>query len=71
MLGWSQSSEELYQNFYESGDQEIAYELLRSLDAVIRQKWTEIVEVLNLQTTMDTTKEMRMCDPHIKGENNK
>ncbi|XP_072384497.1 uncharacterized protein [Diabrotica undecimpunctata] len=49
--GWSHNSEELYQNFLESGDQELADELLHSLDAARQQKWTETVESLNFQTS--------------------
>ncbi|KAG5893755.1 hypothetical protein JTB14_001200 [Gonioctena quinquepunctata] len=49
--GWSQNSDELYQHFLETGDQEIADELLHSLDAARREKWTEIVESLNFQTS--------------------
>lgn len=49
--GWSQNSEELYQIFLESGDQEIADELLHSLDAARQQKWSETVESMNFQTS--------------------
>lgn len=45
--GWSDTSENLYQEFLESGNQEIADDLLHSLDAARRQKWIETVEALN------------------------
>lgn len=49
--GWSQNSEELYQNFLETGDQEVADQLLHSLNAARQQKWSETVENLNFQTS--------------------
>lgn len=49
--GWSENSEALYQNFLETGDQEIADELIHSLNAARQQKWTETVERLNFQTS--------------------
>lgn len=49
--GWSQNSEDLYQNFLETGDQEVADELLHSLDAARKQKWVEMVESMNFQTS--------------------
>lgn len=49
--GWSQSSEILYQNFLETGNQETADQLLQSLNAARQQKWVETVENLNFQTS--------------------
>lgn len=49
--GWSHNSDQLYQKYLETGDQDIADELLHSLDAARRQKWTETVESLNFQTS--------------------
>lgn len=39
--GWSEQSEQLYQDFVDSGDPEIADDLLSSLDAGRRLKWIE------------------------------
>lgn len=52
--GWNERSEELYREFLESGDREIANELLHSLDAARQQKWSETVE--NLDFTKSSRK---------------
>lgn len=47
--GWSDESEKLYERFCEDGKREIADELLHSIDAARREKWTETVENLDFQ----------------------
>lgn len=49
--GWSQNSDTLYHNYLKTGDQDIAEQLLSSLDAARQQKWSETVENLNFQTS--------------------
>lgn len=49
--GWSETSEQLYQEFLETGNQEIAEELVQSLDVAWRAKWTETVESLDFKTS--------------------
>ncbi|KAG5897199.1 hypothetical protein JTB14_022552 [Gonioctena quinquepunctata] len=49
ILGWTEESEILYEEFCEDGRQEIADELLHSIDTARREKWTETVENLDLQ----------------------
>lgn len=47
--GWSEESENLYQEFLESGDNDIADELLESLDEARREKWINTVESLDFK----------------------
>ncbi|KAL1115417.1 hypothetical protein AAG570_007447, partial [Ranatra chinensis] len=49
--GWPLNSEELYQTFLDTGDQEVADELLHSLDDARKQKWMEVVESMNFQAS--------------------
>jgi hypothetical protein len=49
--GWSRRSEDLYKDFNQSGDREIADELVASLDAARRQKWMETMETLDFKTS--------------------
>lgn len=42
--GWNEHSEHLYEEFKESGDQEVADNLLHSLDTARRDRWIETVE---------------------------
>lgn len=51
ILGWSATSESLYQEFLETGDQEVAEELLHSFDAARRKRCVETVESLDLKTS--------------------
>ena len=46
--GWSEESEKLYEEFCEDGH-EIADELLHSIVAARREKWTETVENLDFK----------------------
>lgn len=45
--GWNETSEDLYQQYLDSGEPEIADELLYSLDAARREKWVNTVENLD------------------------
>ncbi|XP_072392207.1 uncharacterized protein [Diabrotica undecimpunctata] len=45
--GWTEQSEKLYEEYCEDGKQEIADELLHSIDAARREKWTQTVENLD------------------------
>lgn len=45
--GWSQESEDLYSEFNNTGNSDIADELLKSLDSARREKWVDTVERLN------------------------
>ncbi|XP_060524498.1 uncharacterized protein LOC132700921 [Cylas formicarius] len=47
--GWNENSDRLYQQFLDSGDGEIADELLHSLDKARRDKWTSTVESLDFK----------------------
>ncbi|KAG5898137.1 hypothetical protein JTB14_033994 [Gonioctena quinquepunctata] len=47
--GWTEESERLYEEFCEDGRQEIADELLHSIDTARREKWTKTVENLDFQ----------------------
>lgn len=47
--GWNEQSDVLYNEYMDTGNHEVAEELLRSLDASRKQKWTETVEKLNFQ----------------------
>ncbi|KAL1115382.1 hypothetical protein AAG570_007412 [Ranatra chinensis] len=49
--GWPLNSEELYQTFSDTGDQEVADELLHSLDDARKQKRMEVVESMNFQAS--------------------
>lgn len=49
--GWNEESETLYNEFVQSGEQEIADELITSLDAARKQKWIETVESLDFKTS--------------------
>nr|CAI5858165.1 unnamed protein product [Callosobruchus analis] len=42
--GWNEHSEQLYNEFVESGDREVGDELLHSLDASRRSKWEDTVQ---------------------------
>lgn len=53
--GWSEESENLYQQFIESNDHEIADQLLHSLDATRRKKWEDKV------SSLDYTKSSRQA----------
>ncbi|XP_072392313.1 uncharacterized protein [Diabrotica undecimpunctata] len=47
--GWTEPSEKLYEEYCEDGKQEIADELLHSIDAARRGKWIQTVENLDFQ----------------------
>ena len=47
--GWTEHSEKLYEDFVATGEQEIAEDLLQSLDAARRQKWIETTENLDFK----------------------
>ncbi|KAG5899816.1 hypothetical protein JTB14_010255 [Gonioctena quinquepunctata] len=47
--GWNERSEELHNQFLESSDQEIADELLHTLDAARRENWMRTVENLDFE----------------------
>jgi hypothetical protein len=49
--GWSKKSEDLYKEFVESGDSEIADDLVTSLDLARRQKWMETMESMDFKTS--------------------
>lgn len=49
--GWTQQSEELYKKFCDTNENEIADELLHSIDAARRAEWTETVESLDFRTS--------------------
>ncbi|XP_050515900.1 uncharacterized protein LOC126890764 [Diabrotica virgifera virgifera] len=47
--GWTETCEDLYTKFLESGDREIADELLHNIDTARRQKWIKTVENLDFK----------------------
>ncbi|XP_028141425.2 uncharacterized protein LOC114335393 [Diabrotica virgifera virgifera] len=47
--GWTETCEDLYAKFLESGDREIADELLHNIDKARRQKWIKTVENLDFK----------------------
>lgn len=49
--GWDEQCETQYQAFLASNDQEIASELLHSLDAARRGRWVETVQALDFKTS--------------------
>ncbi|KAG5876421.1 hypothetical protein JTB14_032622 [Gonioctena quinquepunctata] len=46
---WNDECEREYRNFQESGDREIADNLLHNLNAVRREKWTDTVSNVNFK----------------------
>jgi hypothetical protein len=49
--GWNEKSEELYAEYLRSGEQEIADDLLNSLDVSRHQKWIQTVESMDFKTS--------------------
>jgi hypothetical protein len=49
--GWNERSEALYKEFKQSGEREIADDLVTSLDTARRQKWVETMESLDFKTS--------------------